>query len=110
MHIIWHRHEEPFMCIMTCTLRRKSILPTELKTSAVGALQTTDEIEANIWPPVCPTQCAAGDSTGSRLKLSWTKNKSVTTLCPTYRSNVEEERINQLFEGKIDKIKTENQH
>lgn len=55
-----------------------------------------DGMHANIWPPDCPTQCAAGASTGSTLKLTWTSDKSVTAPCLTYRSNADEELANSL--------------
>lgn len=61
-----------------------------------GTVLAADGMHANDWPPDCPTQCAAGASTGSTLKLSWTHDKSVTALCLTYRSNVDKELANFL--------------
>lgn len=61
-----------------------------------GTALVADGMHTKGWPPECPTQCAAGTSTGSTLKLSWTNGKSVIALCLTYRSSVDEELANPL--------------
>lgn len=61
-----------------------------------GTAKAADGMHAKHWPPDCPSQCAAGASTGSALKLSWTNDKSVTAPCLTYRSNVDEELASPL--------------